>query len=107
MCAFEVKEELLEEVSVRCRFVSRRGSAVTAVSVSGSSDSEKSDFGGDGPAIGTGADTATLSKALRVRRIGPLLCNDPPSAWASSLVLLGSVSAQFSQGMALFLSFSS
>ena len=88
---------------------SRRGSGAITVSVpiSGSSDSEKSDLGGDGPATSAGMDTATLSNALRVRRIGPLLCNAPPSPSDSSLVLLGSVSAQFSQGMALFLSFSS
>lgn len=98
-----MKEELLEDVNMRG--LSRRGCEVTADSLSGSSDSEKSDFGGEGPAIGTG--TETLSKALRVRRIGPLFRNAPPLVSESSLVLFGSVSAQFSQGMALFLSFSS
>lgn len=66
-----VKEELLEDVVPRG--LSRRGCVATSVSLSGSSDSEKSDFGGEGPAIDTGTGTATLSKALRVRRIGPLL----------------------------------
>lgn len=102
-----MKEELLEEVSAREMLVSRRGWEATAVSASKSSDSEKSDLGGEGPAIGTGTGTFTLSKALRVRRIGPLLWNAAAVASESSLVLLGSVSAQFSHGMALFLSFSS
>jgi hypothetical protein len=121
-----VKEELLEDVSA---LGSRRAAGFeglvafdasvvvvtfsfaiavsTSTSLSGSSDSEKSDLGGDGPAIGAVPATFTLSNALRVRRMGPLLCNGPPLASGSSLVLRGSVSAQFSQGMALFLSFSS
>jgi hypothetical protein len=98
-----VKEPLLEDVSTQGLLASRCGCEITAVS--GSSDSEKSDLGGEGPASGSG--TATLSKGLRVRRIGPLLWNVPPVVSEPSFVFFGSERAQFSQGMALFLSFSS
>jgi hypothetical protein len=61
--------------------------------------SEEADFGGDGFC------TEILLYGLRVLRIGPLLSN--LSKFAPSFVFRGSVKAQFSHGMALFLSFSS
>lgn len=66
------------------------------------SEEEAEDLGGDSSSIGT----VTRSYGFRVRRIGPLLSILLLDC-ASSLVFLGSVSAQFSQAIALFLSFSS
>jgi hypothetical protein len=70
---------------------------VTAVSES----EEAADLGGDGSSMGA----ITLSYGLRVRRIGPLqsIRLDGPS----SFVFFGKVRAQFSHGIARFLSFSS
>ena len=64
-------------------------------------------MGGEGCSAGT--DFATISKGLRVRRIGRLLSILPLSCEfeASSSLFFGSVRAQFSHGIALFLSFSS
>lgn len=64
---------------------------------------EQSDLGGDSWSCSIGIDI--LSYGFLVRRIGPLfstVVGDPPS-----FVFLGRVSAQFSHGDALFLSFSS
>lgn len=112
MCEIvEVKEELLEDVPTRVMFWEcRRDFDVTAVSESPESEEleELVDFGGESSSVGTG--TATRSYGLRVRRIGPLLSIllfDPCEFVESSSLFFGNVRAQFSHGMALFLSLSS
>ena len=111
MCeTVEVKEELLDDVPTRAIFWERlRGFEVTAVSESPESDESEEfvDFGGESCSDGMGI--ATRSKGLRVRRIGPLLSILPcdPCELAVSSLFLGNVRAQFSHGIALFLSFSS
>jgi len=97
-----LNEELLEEVVARikgreclCDF--------KEVAVS-ESEEDAEDLGGEGSSREVEADT--LSYGFRVRRIGALL-SIFPFAGDSSFVFLGSVSAQFSHGIALFLSFSS
>jgi hypothetical protein len=93
-----LKEELLEDVVARIKGC-ERDLEVIAVS---ESEEEAEDLGGDNSSIAT----ETRSYGFRVRRIGPLL-SILPFDCASSLVFLGSVRAQFSHGIALFLSFSS
>ena len=99
----ELKDELLEDVPTRTRVRERlrRWVDLAVTAFSESEELEESDLGGEGCSAGT----EIRSKTFRVRRIGPLLSillvADP------SLVFLGRVSAQFSQGIALFLSFSS
>lgn len=112
MCeVVEVKEELLEDVPTRVRFWERRrGFDVTAASESPESEEleELVDFGGESSSVGTG--TATRSYGLRVRRTGPLLSIlllDPCEFVEPSSLFFGNVRAQFSHGIALFLSFSS
>ena len=112
MCeTVEVKEELLDDVPTRVIFWERlRGFEATAVSESPESDESEEfvDFGGESCSVGIGV--ATRSKGLRVRRIGPLLSilpYDPCEFAVSSSLFLGNVRAQFSHGIALFLSFSS
>jgi hypothetical protein len=91
-----VNEDVLEEVPARDWV---RGLEAIAVSESPESE-EVHDLGGEGSSVGI----VTRSKGFRVRRMG-LLGSILPLV--SSFVFLGSVSAQFSQGMARFLSFSS
>jgi hypothetical protein len=93
-----LKEELLEDVVARIKGRDRDLEVIAA----SESEEEAEDLGGDNSSIGQ----ETLSYGFRVRKIGPLLSILPLDC-ASSLVFLGSVSAQFSHGMALFLSFSS
>ena len=78
-----------------------RGREATAVSESPDSE-EVHDFGGEGSCA-----FVTRSYGFRVRRIGPLLSTFPLPPGLSSFVFFGSVRAQFSHGMARFLSFSS
>ena len=106
-----MKEELLEDVPTRVMFGERlRGFEATAVSESPESDESEElvDFGGENSSVFMGI--ATRSKGFRVRRIGPplsILLFDPCELLISSSLFLGSVRAQFSHGIALFLSFSS
>lgn len=98
-----MNEELLEDVPARIRVRERVRRCVgrDVMAFSESEEWEDSDLGGEG----CSAETDIRSYTFLVRRIGPLLSIllgiDP------SFVCLGRVSAQFSQGMALFLSFSS
>lgn len=100
-----MKEQLEEDVptliKVRERVRLWAGSLETALS--DSEEEEHSDFGGEG----CSEMTDTRSYILRVRRIGPLmsLCAAAESSFVEFLG--GRVRAQFSQGIALFLSFSS
>jgi hypothetical protein len=88
----DLKEELLEDVPSRGIFWE------------GASESDELvDFGGDSSS--RGADTR--SYGLRVRRIGPPFAFGPREVAVFSTLFFGNVSAQFSHGMALFLSFSS
>lgn len=66
-----------------------------------SESEDVADLGGDVSSIGA----ETRSYGFRVRRIG--LLTSVLAAGESSLVCFGSVRAQFSQGIALLLSFSS
>ena len=79
---------------------------VDRTAVSESPESEVSDFGGDGS---SGGDTIR-SYGFRVRRTGLFVFSGlpcTPGVVGSSFVFLGSVKAQFSHGIARFLSFSS
>jgi hypothetical protein len=109
----ELKDELLEDVPPRVRLrecLRECRSGLEEMACSESPDSEEfEDLGGD-----ASEGMATRSYGLRVRRIGPLLSIlplDPVLPFVfdgePSFVFFGSVRAQFSQGMALFLSFSS
>ena len=99
----ELKDELLEDVPARIRVRERvrRCVGLDVIGFSESEEFEEVDLGGDGCSAGT----EIRSYTFLVLRIGPLLSillvADP------SFVFLGKVRAQFSQGMALFLSFSS
>lgn len=98
-----MKDELLEDVPARIKVRERvlRCVGLDTMAFSESEELQESDLGGEGCSAGT----EIRSQTFLVRRIGPLLSillvDDP------SFVFLGRVSAQFSQGMALFLSFSS
>ena len=103
----ELKEEMLEEVPALAKlreFERRWALVVIAVSESEGLDELEADFGGDGSSSGSMV-RETRSYGLRVRRMGPLLSilfvENP------SFVFFGRVRAQFSHGIALFLSFSS
>ena len=74
------------------------------IAASESEEEDEEDLGGHGSS--RGAEEDTLSYGNVVRRTGPLI-STCPFVDGSSFVFLGSVSAQFSHGMALFLSFSS
>ena len=109
----ELKDELLEDVPTRVKFREclrecRSGFEDTAFSESPDSE-EFEDLGGE-----ASAGMATRSYGLRVRRTGPLVSSLPLSPvfplvfeGGPSFVFFGRVRAQFSQGMALFLSLSS
>lgn len=98
----EVKEEPLEDVAARARFL-EGVRLCECLSGRVSESDEDADLGGDGSIRGSVA-LDTLSNGLRVRNIGPFVSN---LLCMLSFVFFGSVSAQFSHGIALFLSFSS
>jgi hypothetical protein len=98
-----LKEELLEEVVARIK----GGECLCDLEELAVSESEEDaeDLRGDGSSREAEADTR--SYGLFVRRIIGALLSIFPFAAESSFVFLGSVRAQFSHGIALFLSFSS
>ena len=99
----ELNEELLEEEPRRTRFRERvrLSEGLLDTAFSESEELEDSDLGGEG-----------CSRGFKIRSYGNLVRNGGTLVSAllvgeSSLVFFGMVSAQFSQGIALFLSFSS
>ena len=100
-----MKELFEEEVPTRIRVRERVRLCVDLLETafSDSEELEHSDFGGEG----CSTETETRSYILRVRRIGPLISLYVGDESSFVLFLGGSVSAQLSHGIALFLSFSS